>query len=101
MTQLTLIARLKAKPGMGEALGAALLTIVAPSRAEPGCINYDLHRSDADPDLWCVYENWRSKADHAAHDATPHIEAFRPLVAPLLAEPVSLEALTMVSTPAA
>lgn len=44
MPQLTNIAFIHAKPGSWEALGRRL-ALVEPSRQEPGCINYDLHRS--------------------------------------------------------
>ncbi|MBX9822292.1 MULTISPECIES: antibiotic biosynthesis monooxygenase [Nitrobacteraceae] len=52
--------------GRGSWTNASSLSF-APSRAEQGCINYDLHRSTEDPELWCVYENWRSADDLAAH----------------------------------
>ena len=56
MTPLTVIARLKAKDGSEEKLGAMLRALVAPTRAEKGCINYDLHRSHDDPGLFIFYE---------------------------------------------
>lgn len=61
------ISHIRAKSGRSGKLGKRLLALVAPSRAEQGCINYDLHRSTEDPELWCVYENWRSADDLAAH----------------------------------
>ena len=42
---LTVIASLKAKPGQENALFAALSSLIAPTRAEPGCILYEMHRS--------------------------------------------------------
>jgi quinol monooxygenase YgiN len=37
-----------------------LAALVEPGRLEAGCLNYDLHRSVDDADVWFVYENWRS-----------------------------------------
>lgn len=73
--QVTIIATLKAKPGRSEELGKRLLALVQPTRAEAGCISYDLHRSTEDRDLWMFYENWRSKADLDAHIQTPYLQA--------------------------
>ena len=47
--QITIVARFKAKPGMEDRIEQALLNVVAPSRAESGCISYDVHRSVDDP----------------------------------------------------
>lgn len=73
--QITLIATIKAKPGTSEGLGKRLAALVEPTRAEAGCINYDLHRSTEDGDVWMFYENWRSKFDLDAHVQTPYLQA--------------------------
>ena len=44
MSPLTVIAKFKAKSGSEEQLYEELRNLVAPTRAEEGCINYDLHR---------------------------------------------------------
>jgi quinol monooxygenase YgiN len=74
--QLTLLAFITAKPGKEEELGRVLEAVVAPTRAEAGCINYDLHRSQENPAVWMFYENWRSDADLETHFETPHLKAF-------------------------
>jgi len=100
MPQLTIIATLVAKPGKSEALGQALLALVPPSRAEEGCINYDLHHSLSDPNTWIVYENWVSKAALEEHFATPHFQAFSQQLGDLTDGSVGLQELTMVSSKA-
>ena len=45
------------------------------SRAEPGCIGYDLHLAKNDPGLFLFYETWKSQADLDAHFETPHLKA--------------------------
>ncbi|MDS7593992.1 putative quinol monooxygenase [Agrobacterium tumefaciens] len=76
MTKLTNIAFMRAKQGMVDELGGWLNRLAELSRSEPRCINYDVHRSLDEPDVWCVYENWRSKQDLDTHFETPHMREF-------------------------
>ena len=46
--------------GLGDELGRPLGTLVAPARAEPNNINYDLDRSNDDPGVWILYENCKA-----------------------------------------
>jgi quinol monooxygenase YgiN len=85
--KVTVIAYHRAKPGKERALREALLAVCAPTRAEKGCLNYDLHVSPDDPGLLVFHENWESKADLDAHLSSPHIDAFRKVAPDLLAEP--------------
>ena len=71
--QLTLIAFLRAKPDSADELGRRLSALVEPTRLEPGCIDYQLHRSSSDPGLWVLYENWRSQADLDLHFQMPYL----------------------------
>lgn len=76
MTELASLAFLRARQGMSEDLGQALLDLVTPSRAEPGCLHYAIHASDDDPHLWMAYEAWASDADFDAHFRQPHVQDF-------------------------
>ncbi|WP_248313259.1 putative quinol monooxygenase [Bosea sp. F3-2] len=100
MSQVTNIAFIRARSGRSEELGRRLLDLVVPSRQEPGCINYDVHRSDIDADLWCVYENWRSADDLAAHFDLPHMRAFVADVPELVDGDLDLRRFLMMSEPA-
>jgi quinol monooxygenase YgiN len=73
---VTAVAIAKAKPGREDELGRRMADLVAPTLAEPGCINYDLHRSNGDPGTWMFYENWRTQADLDAHMKTAHFTGF-------------------------
>jgi quinol monooxygenase YgiN len=66
----------QAKPDQAEELGRRLCALVAPTRAESGCINYDLHRSNDDPTIWMLYENWRSEPDLEKHFQTAPFKEF-------------------------
>jgi quinol monooxygenase YgiN len=70
-----LTAMVKAKPGQEDAVKQALLSLVEPTRKEPGCLCYNLHQSKADPTQFMFYEQWASKEDLSAHGKTPHMKA--------------------------
>jgi quinol monooxygenase YgiN len=74
---LTLVVSFQARPGKEAELRALLTGMLAPTRQEAGCINYDLHTSPDDPAKFLFYENWASKAHHQAHDKTPHVQNLR------------------------
>lgn len=95
--KLTVVARIRAKPGKEEEVKQALLGLVGPTRSEAGCINYDLHQSHDDPALFLFYENWTSKAALDAHAQSPHIQAFRARGREWLAEPAEIKLFRMVS----
>ena len=97
--KVTVFARIKAKAGMEERLKQELLGLVEPTRAEEGCLNYDLHQSAADKTVFMFYENWSSRAALEQHSKSPHITAVRAKSAELLAEPTDLMLFDMVSRP--
>lgn len=98
-THLTLFARLKAKAGKEDALRAALMKLVPPSRAEAGCINYDLHVDNSDSSVFWVYENWKDEAALLAHTKEPHYLELGSLKDEVLAEPTQLTKLSEISEP--
>jgi quinol monooxygenase YgiN len=76
MAHLTVVATLKAKPGCEDKLLAMLQELLAPTRAEIGCINYDLHRSDDEASTYLFHETWESRPLWEAHMQSPHLVAF-------------------------
>ena len=87
---LTVIAHIRAKPGQESRVRQVLQGLVSATRAEAGCINYDLHQSQADPTLFVFYENWTSEAHLDAHSKSPHIQSFRKVAGEILAGPVEI-----------
>ena len=55
MNQLTVVAKFKAKSGSETLLHQELLQLIAPTLAETGCLNYDLHRSIEDNTLFLSF----------------------------------------------
>jgi quinol monooxygenase YgiN len=70
-----LTAMVKAKPGQEEAVKEALMSMVEPTRKEPGCLCYNLHQSKTDPTQFMFYEQWASQDALDAHGKTPHMKA--------------------------
>ncbi len=80
MNTVTVVATFQAKPGKESELRTALLGLVAPTRREAGCLNYDLHASPEDPSKFFFHENWTSQEHLDAHLKSPHIAALLPRV---------------------
>lgn len=77
MTTLTVVADIRAEPGQGALVRAALEKLLAPTRAEAGCLIYDLHTDNDDPEHFVFYETWESRALWLDHMESAHITAFR------------------------
>ncbi|HVF91955.1 MAG TPA: putative quinol monooxygenase [Blastocatellia bacterium] len=89
--RLTVIARMKAKPGMEERLKQELLSLLQPTRAEEGCINYDLHQSMQDGSRFLFHENWESEECLKKHSQSEHLKSFRARVGEMLDGPTEIE----------
>jgi quinol monooxygenase YgiN len=72
-TQVTVIARINAKPGMEQNVEEQLQTLLAPTQAERGCINFDMHHSLENPSHFLFHENWTSEANLRQHLGARHI----------------------------
>ena len=71
-----LTAIIQSKPGYTGDVLALLQNMVAHSRNEPGCLQYDLHRDNADENTFVFYEIWESEAILEQHNAQPYIADF-------------------------
>jgi quinol monooxygenase YgiN len=80
MKTVTVIATFQARPGKETELKDALIDLVAPTRREAGCLNYDLHASPESPAKFLFHENWTSQAHLDAHLKSAHIVALLPRV---------------------
>jgi len=74
MKDLIVVATITAHEGSELLVRAALDRIVPPSRAESGCLRYDLHQDLANPASFVVLEAWRDAEALAEHEATPHFQ---------------------------
>jgi len=65
----------------------AILDNARSTRKEPGNVRFDVLRREQDPTRFLLYEVYRTAADFAAHQQTPHYFRFRDAVADWMAEP--------------
>ncbi|MDQ0321404.1 quinol monooxygenase YgiN [Pararhizobium capsulatum DSM 1112] len=80
------IAYLKAHPGKAADVLAAAQPLIAETRAEDGCIYYELYQKPGEPETLVFVENWSSRVALQAHFETAHIAAFGKATADLVAE---------------
>jgi len=85
MKPLTLVVTFQAKPGKETELHKVLTGLLAPTRKEKGCLNYDLHVAKDDPAKFLFHENWATVADHEAHFNSSHVQALLPRIDELCA----------------
>jgi quinol monooxygenase YgiN len=69
-----------------EKFKAATLRNASASRAEAGCVRFDVLQQTDDPTRFTFIEMFKSEADAAAHRKTPHFQAWLAEAAPLMAE---------------
>ena len=75
-TKLTIIAKILAKPEKRELIKTELLKLIAVTRAEEGCIDYDLHQDNENENLFLFYENWESRALWQKHMGNAHLAKY-------------------------
>lgn len=71
---LRVVATLTAQPDKAEELKTVLLALITPTRAEAGCLSYQLLQNNADPCNFAFVEEWTSDAALDEHMLTPHLQ---------------------------
>ena len=95
---IAVIATLRAKPGRGTELVAALEEAAPLVRSnEPGCSYYQPCRSRDDPDVIKVFEIYDSSEAIAAHRETPHFQTLKEALGSLIAQAPSVEQLDVLA----
>lgn len=85
--EIVLVARLQVREDAVEEAKQAALDIVADSRAEDGCINYDVHQAIDDPTVFIWHETWKNKAAIDEHFETDFFKTFAATIEKLAVEP--------------
>ena len=85
MSEVTIIARAKAKPGLEEEMERALRENAATSRCEGGCVSYSVLRGD--DGTFMTVERWETREHADSHLTTPHVQTLLHTIAPLLDGP--------------
>lgn len=76
MSKLTVVAHITAKPDQAEMVKAELEKLVATTRAEEGCVQYDLHQDNENPAHFVFYENWETRELCQQHLNNQHIKEY-------------------------
>jgi quinol monooxygenase YgiN len=89
-SDLIIIATVVAKPGRERELEQALREAAGPTRAQPGCIHFSLHRVKGNASTIIGFERWATEADHQRHIQGAHIQRLMGRTADILAEPPTI-----------
>ncbi len=76
MATLTIVANIKTNADNVELVKTELLKLIEVTRAETGCINYDLHQDNENPAHFMFYENWQSRELWQMHMANQHLQDY-------------------------
>ena len=97
MSKLTVVARLVAKKDCVAAVKAELLKLIAPTRKENGCIDYNLHQDNDNPAVFIFCETWESPACLEAHLKTVHFNRYLLAVNDMIEEKI-VHKMTLISS---
>jgi quinol monooxygenase YgiN len=75
--KIDVIAHIHAAPGHEALFREVLEGYVKPTRAEPGCLRYDLFVDVSDPAQFTFIEEWASRKDLDRHSQSAHLAAGR------------------------
>ncbi|WP_028021843.1 putative quinol monooxygenase [Enterovibrio calviensis] len=73
MTQLTIVANIIANEDSIDLVKAELLKLIDITRAEEGCLQYDLHQDNDNPAHFMFYENWVNRDLWQTHMNAQHL----------------------------
>ena len=88
--KIVLFARLKVKIEAVEKAKRAALAIVAASRAETGCINYDFHQAIDDESVFLWHETWANRKAIETHAESKHFKEFSAAIKDVTDEPLQV-----------
>lgn len=73
---IVLAVHMEAAAGREQELENELRALLGPTRGEPGCLAYELHRDPERPGRFMFYEKFRNQAALDAHLDSPHFRKF-------------------------
>jgi quinol monooxygenase YgiN len=76
MNELIIIAHITAKDGKVALVKSELEKLILPTRAETGCLQYDLHQDNENSGHFMFYERWSSRELWQAHMEQAHLKAY-------------------------
>jgi len=91
MPDVIVIATAKAKPGKEKEMESALRAVALPTRAQPGCVRFNLSRSTDDPAVIVGVKRWASKEDYEMHLQGPHFQRLGAAMGNIIAGPPQIQ----------
>jgi quinol monooxygenase YgiN len=85
--ELFIFARFHAREGEQANVAAAIREVLAPSRAEPGCVGIDGFASTRDSRLFYIHSRWIDEAAFDLHATLAHTVRFAERMTPLIEHP--------------
>ena len=76
MSKLTIVANIKVKSDKIDLVKTELLKLIDITRAEEGCLQYDLHQDNENPTNFLFYENWESRELWQKHMSNQHLKDY-------------------------
>lgn len=74
--QLTIVAKILAREGKRALVKEELLKLINITRAEEGCVNYDLHQDNENPNVFLFFENWTNRDLWQKHMGNAHLAEY-------------------------
>jgi quinol monooxygenase YgiN len=94
---IRVVAHITARPETVDETRELLLSLIEPTRAESGCVTYELMQNTTDPTDFTFVEEWTSDAALDAHLETEHLKRVAATGADLFAAPPDIRRYTLVS----
>lgn len=94
---MRVVARITARQETVTEVRKILLGLVGPTRAEAGCVVYELLQNRTDPTDFTFVEEWASDETFEKHHATEHIRGALPKLEALTAAPPDIRTYTLIA----
>lgn len=91
-----IVAHIPALPDKVDQVREVLSALLAPTRAEAGCLSYELLQNLEDPTDFTFVEEWASDEAIDSHMAGPHLQAALALMPGLLAGAPQIHRYTLI-----
>ncbi len=85
------VATAQVKPEKRAEFIAGAQVCIAATRAEAGCLAYDLTASTTDPTTFMFVEKWETREALTAHSKTDHLRAWRKISTECQSAPTKIE----------
>jgi quinol monooxygenase YgiN len=91
------LARHRARPDAVGEVRQILLSLIKPSRAEPGCLKYELLQNADDPTDFTFVETFASEEALKAHAAAPYIAGLAAKLEGFVVRPAEVSTYRLIS----